>query len=335
MAVDYGSESPEILMEFLFYHEIVRGHSLKTVDEYFRDLRLLFRYLKHHWGIVPPDMQIDRISIKDIDLEFVQRIQLRELYDFLIYLDRDRGLAATSRARKVATIRSFFKFLTQKTHRLDRNPAEGLDSPKVKKALPKYLTLSESITLLESVSGKNRERDYCILTLFLNCALRISELIGLNLSDLHEDYIRVLGKGNKERIIFLNDACKEAIRAYLPIRGAQQPLDEKAVFISGQRKRISKSSVHLLVKKHLDAAGLDSSQYSAHKLRHTAATLMLQNGVNIRTLQVILGHEQLNTTQIYTHVDNERLRMAAAANPLANYSKSENRAKKPQNTPEK
>ena len=278
---------------------------------------------------------IDSISIKDVDLEFVRRIQLEDLYGYLFYLSRERGLAATSRARKVATIRSFYKYLTQKAHKLDSNPAEGLDTPKIKNALPKYLTLNESITLLESVSGQNQERDYCILMLFLNCGLRISELVDLNMADIREDYIRILGKGNKERIVFLNAACKEAIREYLPIREAQQPLDKKAVFISGQRNRISKSSVHLLVKKHLDEAGLDSSQYSAHKLRHTAATLMLQNGVNIRTLQEILGHEHLNTTQIYTHVDNERLRMAATANPLANMTKSKKCAKTPQNTPDK
>ena len=317
MSIDYRLEAPTVLCDFLSYHETVRAHSAKTIDEYYLDLRMIFRYLKRRKGLVPADMEFDEIPIRDIDLDFISKITLNDIYDYLAYLSRDRGLNSASRARKVSTIRSFFKYLTSKSHQLSFNPAEDLDTPKIMKSLPKYLSLDESIHLLESVQGRYQVRDYCILTLFLNCGLRISELVGLNIGDVHQDYIRVLGKGNKERIVFLNDACRSAIENYLPSREAQHPLDDKALFISSHRTRVSRGAVHLLVKKHLGEAGLDSSQYSAHKLRHTAATLMLQNGVDVRTLQEILGHDHLNTTQIYTHVDNADLRMAAQANPLA------------------
>ena len=223
---------------------------------------------------------------------------------------------ASTRARKAASIRSFYKYLTNKAKLLSENPLQDLDSPKTRKSLPRYLDLEGSIQLLESVDGPNQERDRCILTLFLNCGLRISELIGLNITDVRGDQLRVLGKGNKERILYLNDACMEEIQNYLTVRNAQTVIDRNALFLSNRRTRISKAAVEKLVKKYLLKAGLDSTQYSPHKLRHTAATLMLQNGVDVRTLQEVLGHEHLNTTQIYTHVDNENLRMAAKANPL-------------------
>ena len=315
--MDYRMDAPDILCDFLSYHESVRGHSQKTVDEYYLDLRTMFRYLKLRKGLVPDDTPFDEIPICDVDVNFISDITLSDIYDYLTFLSRERGLNTASRARKVSTIRSFFKYMTNKTHQLSFNPVEDLDPPKILKALPKYLSLDESLQLLNSVQGRYQERDYCILILFLNCGLRISELVSLNTTDIHDDHIRVLGKGNKERILFLNDACKDAIANYLPVREAMHPLDAKALFISSQRTRISKSAVHLLVKKHLSEAGLDSSQYSSHKLRHTAATLMLQNGVDVRTLQEILGHDHLNTTQIYTHVDNTDLRIAAQANPLS------------------
>ena len=316
MAIDYRADAPEVLCDFLSYHETVRGHSPKTIDEYYLDLRMMFRYLKLRKGLVH-DVEFNEISISDIDIQFISKITLNDIYDYLSYLSRDRGLNSASRARKVSTIRSFFKYLTSKSHQLSFNPVDDLDSPKIMKSLPKYLSLDESVQLLKSVQGRYQARDYCILMLFLNCGLRISELVGLNLGDVHNEYIRVLGKGNKVRVVFINDACRTAIESYLPVREAQHPLDPKALFLSSHRTRISRSAVHLLVKKHLGEAGLDSTQYSAHKLRHTAATLMLQNGVDVRTLQEVLGHEHLNTTQIYTHVDNADLRLAAQANPLA------------------
>ena len=202
-------------------------------------------------------------------------------------------------------------------HLLRENPVKDIDSPKLRKTLPKYLTLDESMQLLNSVDGKYQERDYCILTLFLNCGLRISELVGLNLRDIQQDALRVLGKGNKVRIIYLNEACQEALQAYLAVRRPISGRDADALFLSAQNERISRSTVHAMVKKRLAAAGINASEYSSHKLRHTAATLMLQNGVDVRAVQEVLGHDHLNTTEIYTHIDNDALRVAARANPLS------------------
>lgn len=324
--MDYRSQAPGILRDFLTYHETIQGHSKKTVDEYFLDLRTFFRYLKLEKNIVPRNSEFDQIPIDDISVDFLSSVSLTDVYSFMNFLSRDRGLGAPARARKISAIRSFYKYLTVKAKLIPENPMQDLDSPRLKKSLPRYLDLDQSIQLLESVQGVNQERDYCILTLFLNCGLRISELIGLNIKDIQGDQLRVLGKGNKERIVYLNDACQQAISDWLDVRSTRGTADPNALFISSQsRKRISKSAIEKLVKKYLSAAGLDSSQYSPHKLRHTAATLMLQNGVDVRTLQEVLGHDNLNTTQIYTHVDNDNLRTAAKANPLAKV--------KPKNTP--
>lgn len=267
--------------------------------------------------------------IDDVDLSLVHSITLSDVYDFMSFLSQDRSLTATSRARKVATIRSFYKYLTNKAKLLRENPVQDLDSPRLRKSLPRYLNLDESIELLDSVAGKNSSRDYCILTLFLNCGLRISELVGLNVTDVRGDQLRVLGKGNKERMLYLNEACQQALQDWITERSMLTLVDQKALFVTLQnRRRISRAAVHKLVKKHLLAAGLDSSQYSAHKLRHTAATLMLQNGVDVRTLQEVLGHDNLNTTQIYTHVDSDDLRTAARANPLAEYLEQRRKIKR-------
>ena len=326
--MDFRNDVPDIIKNFLIYHETIKGHSKKTVDEYYLDLRTFFRYIKIKRGLVPRDTEFDKISIQDVDLNLVKSVTLTDVYDFLSFLSRDKvknsrshdadyGLNSASRARKIATLRSFFKYLTVKAKLLDENPVQDLDSPKIVKSLPKYLSLDESKELLNSVDGANKERDYCILTLFLNLGLRISELVGLNLNDIHSDSIRVLGKGNKERLLYLNDACADAINNYLNVRKGVIAIDNRALFLSSRKTRISKSTVHALVKKHLQEAGIDSTKYSAHKLRHTAATLMLHNGVDVRTLQEMLGHENLNTTQIYTHVENENLREAAQLSPLS------------------
>lgn len=321
--LDYRLEAPALIRDFLVYHETIQGHSRRTVDEYYLDLRNFFRFIKHDRKLVSSDLPFNQISIDDIDIRLVESITLTDIYAYMNYLSRDRGLSNTSRARKVATIRSFYKYLTNKAKLLSVNPVQDLDPPRKKKSLPKYLDLEESVNLLESVDGKNSCRDYCILTLFLNCGLRISELVALNKTDVRENQLRVLGKGNKERVLYLNDACRQALDDWLVERDALTLVDQNALFVTLQnRRRITKAAVHKLVKKHLAAAGLDSTQYSSHKLRHTAATLMLQNGVDVRTLQEVLGHDHLNTTQIYTHVDNDDLRTAARANPLAKVKKS-------------
>ena len=326
--MDYRKDSPQILLDFLSYHETIKAHSQRTVDEYYLDLRNFFRYMKRARNAELHELPLDQIDIRDVDLAFVSSIRLTDIYDYLSYLSRDRlqhqnseisnkGLSPASRARKLATIRSFFNYLCNKRHLLEENPCKDVDPPKLMKTLPRYLTLDESISLLDSVDGENRERDYCILTLFLNCGLRISELIGLNLNDMQGDALRILGKGNKVRIVYLNQACKDALGQYLAVRRPISGRDREALFLSRNNRRISRSTVNLLVKKHLSAAGMDSTRYSSHKLRHTAATLMLQNGVDVKAVQEVLGHEHLNTTEIYTHIDNEALRVAAKANPLS------------------
>lgn len=330
--MDYRTEAPPILRNFLTYHETIQGHSRKTVDEYFLDLRTFFRYIKILKGRVPRTAELDDIPIDDVDLDLVRSVTLSDVYDYMNYLSRDRvkhpnaaapeyGLAAAARARKIASIRSFYKYLTNKAKLLAENPMQDLDSPRAKKSLPRYLDLEQSIHLLESVDGPNKERDYCILTLFLNCGLRISELVGLDLTDVQGEQLRVLGKGNKERILYLNDACQSAIADWLDVRGSAAGVHKNALFLTRNHTRVTKDGIHYMVKKRLLAAGLDASLYSSHKLRHTAATLMLQSGVDVRTLQEVLGHEHLNTTQIYTHVDNEDLRTAAKANPLSKVKK--------------
>lgn len=327
--MDYRSEAPGILRDFLSYHETIKGHSRRTVDEYYLDLRTFFRFLKLHRGLVPRSTELEEIPIGDVDLDFVRCVTLTEVYEYLSFLSRDRvrnqrsreaeyGLNAASRARKIASIRSFYKYLTVKAKLLRENPVQDLDSPKIPKTLPRYLSLEESRQLLSSIEGPNRERDYCIICIFLNCGLRISEIVGLNLSDIRQDNLRVFGKGGKERVVYLNDAVAAAINDYLPVRrgiSAQTP----ALFVSNRKQRMSRETVHAMVKKNLLRSGLDAEKYSSHKLRHTAATLMLQNGVDVRTLQELLGHEHLNTTQIYTHVDSAELRSAASANPLGHY----------------
>lgn len=326
--MDYREDSPEILLDFLSYHETIKAHSQRTVDEYYLDLRNFFRYLKWTRDPALQEQPMESVDVRDVDLTFVGSVTLTEIYAYMSYLSRDRvlhpnsdrsakGLNPTSRARKLATIRSFYGYLCNKVHRLDRNPVKDIDAPKLKKTLPRYLTLEESMALLDSVDGPNRERDYCILTLFLNCGLRISELIGLNRSDIQGEALHVLGKGNKVRIVYLNEACQAALEQYLAVRRPITGRDEDALFLSQQNRRISRSMVHALVKRHLLEAGLDSTHYSSHKLRHTAATLMLQNGVDVKAVQEVLGHEHLNTTEIYTHIDNEALRVAARANPLS------------------
>jgi len=291
--------------------------------------------------MVPRDTLYDTISIMGVDYDFIESVTISEVYEYLSFLARDRparpksrntnyGLSAASRARKTAVIRSYYKYLTLKSdkNRLTKNPVADLDAPRIRKTLPRFLSLEESTKLLDNVDGVNRERDFCILTIFLNCGLRISELANLDITDLREDSIRVLGKGNKERMVYINDACAEAINDYIQIRKIMTSKTERALFLSSRRARISTATIHSLVKKHLSAAGLDSTRYSSHKLRHTAATLMLKSGVDVRTLQELLGHEHLNTTQIYTHIENSSLRDAAMRSPLSGYKKGKKTEKK-------
>jgi site-specific recombinase XerD len=277
---------------------------------------------------MPIHSNLDDIDIRDIDLAFISKIKTTDILDFLSYLASDRvqnpnspapdyGIAPSSRARKLSAIKSFYKYLTVRTKLLSENPVAELEYPKLRKSLPKYLNLEQSSRLLQAVSGQHQERDYAILMLFLNCGIRRSELVGLNVTDVYEDRIRVVGKGNKERIVYLGGACRKAIDAYMPVRNKLVLTDNRALFGSQKNNRISVDAVHALVKKAFLKAGLDATQFSAHKLRHTAATMMLSSGVDVKTVQEVLGHENLNTTQIYTHIESTELKIAAEANPIS------------------
>lgn len=322
------TDCPTILRDFLTYHETIKGQSAKTISEYYLDLRMFLRFIKLMRGDMPLNTQLENIDIRDIDLDFVRTITTSDIFEFLSYLANDRvvnpdsaapdyGISPSARARKLSAIKSFYKYLTVRTKQLSENPVADLEYPKLRKSLPKYLTLEQSAALLQAVSGPNEKRDYAILMLFLNCGIRRSELVNLNIMDVYADRIRVLGKGNKERFVYFGSSCRKAIDAYMEERSQKVLSDNRALFGSRDSNRISVTAVHRLVKKALLQAGLDSTQYSAHKLRHTAATMMLSGGVDVKTVQEVLGHENLNTTQIYTHIENTELKIAADANPLS------------------
>ncbi len=327
-------DCPMILRDFLIYHETIKGQSPRTIEEYYLDLRMFLRFIKLMRSEMPVRTALEDIDIRDVDLAFIAKITTSDIFDFLSYLANDRainpdspapdyGISPTARARKLSALKSFYKYLTIRTKQLQDNPVEDLEYPKLRKSLPKYLTFEQSSALLRAVSGPNEKRDYAILMLFLNCGIRRSELVGLNITDVYEDRIRVVGKGNKERFVYFGAACRKAIDAYLPIRNKQILTDNKALFGSRNGNRISTDAVHALVKKALLQAGLDATQFSAHKLRHTAATMMLSGGVDVKTVQEVLGHENLNTTQIYTHIESTELKIAAEANPLSKLDFSE------------
>lgn len=328
------SDCPAVLRDFLTYHETIKGQSQLTISEYYLDLRMFLRFMKLMRSDMPIHTRLDDIDIKDINLAFIRDITTSDIFDFLSYLANDRnpepdsaapeyGVSASTRARKLSAIKSFYKYLTVRTKQLEENPVADLEYPKLRKSLPKYLTMEQSSALLQSVSGQNQVRDYAILMLFLNCGIRRSEMVGLNISDVYEDRIRVVGKGNKERIVYFGTPCRKALDAYLIERNKVVLTDNRALFGSRNGNRISTDAVHRLVKKALKQAGLDSTQFSAHKLRHTAATMMLSGGVDVKTVQEVLGHENLNTTQIYTHIENTELKIAAEANPLSKLDFSE------------
>lgn len=322
MKLEILSSCPAFLRDFLTYNETIKGKSSRSVEGYYIDLRTFFRYLLLVRGKAPKDTEFSKIDINTADIELIRSVTISDLYAFMVYCKEELKNNTATRARKTSTLRIFFKYMSVQTHQIQTNPAELLESPKVKQSLPKHLTLENSLELLNSVDGANERRDYCILTLFLNCGLRLSELCGLNISDISSDGIMtVTGKGNKERAVYLNDSCLSAVKAYLAVRPNEGIVatDRNALFISRNHRRISPKTVQHIVKTYLKKAGLGGMGFSTHKLRHTAATLMYQHGnVDIRVLKDILGHANLGTTQIYTHVSDAQIKRAVDANPLSN-----------------
>ena len=310
---------PVLACEYLRYIDVMKNRSQKTVFEYAINLREFISFILVDKNICSSD----NINMSICDDLFFKSVTLDDAYKYLSYCKNDKNNSPTTRARKVVAIRQFFKYLADNKRILEYNPMKMLDSPKTKKALPKYLSLEQSINLLESVDGKNKERDYAILTIFLNCGLRLSELVALNYNDIKSDNsMRVLGKGNKERIVYLNSACIDAIKAYMNVRPKDGVIDKNALFLSSRLKRISPKTVQYIVKNFLEKSGMGDMGMSVHKLRHTAATLMYQYGdADVLVLKDILGHENLSTTEIYTHIVDEQKRTAVENNPLSKIKK--------------
>lgn len=322
-----ADQNPEYVNSFLDYSLTILNKSPNSVKEYNYDLTMFLRYIKIQYHLTN-ETDFKSITIKDIPLDVIKQITSQDIMSFLSFMALNLKAKAATRARKISTIRIFFSYLSQKAKIIENNPAQNIETPKKEKRMPRYLTLDDSKKLLSVTmdeNDENKERDYAIITIFLNCGLRLSELVGINISDINFDdcKLNVIGKGNKERTIYLNKACMNAIRAYLDVRPkvaikVDDKNSQKALFLSKRHERISNRTVQYIVDKELRKAGLDTSKYSTHKLRHTAATLMYQYGnVDIRALQELLGHESIATTEIYTHVNNEQVRNAIESNPLA------------------
>ncbi len=318
--VDF-TDAPEVIQSYLAYKGAVQNRSKNTIFQYYHDLRSMFRYtLKKRYPDKYKNIDYSEIKFSDATDQDILSVTSKEIYDYLLYI-HSKDLKGTSRARKLCALRSLYKYLL-KNALIKADPTRNIESPKLNKALPKFLTLDESVALLNSISGKNKIRDFAIITIFLNCGLRVSELCGINISDIDSEItsLHVTGKGNKERVVYLNDACRNAIKEYLKIRPKDAKYDDKdALFISRNRNRISVQTVQWLIYKHLKSADLGSKHMSVHKLRHTAATLMYTYGkTDVRILKDVLGHENIATTEIYTHVNNEQMKNAIEDNPLNN-----------------
>lgn len=339
-------DAPRLIKDFIFYEQIVKGRSELTVKNYYNDLRTFFRFYKIQNGRADSDPDaFSKIEISDITEQDICSVGLDTAQQYLIYMKDVRKNEQKARYRKGVSLRQFYKFLTNNKHLFEVSPMANLELPSPKPALPKYLTYEQALEMLTHIDSPDQKRDYCIVVFFLNCGMRLSELVGINLKDIRkttasngsEIYsLKVLGKGNKERIVYLNDACVNAYFDYLApdesdpdIRLAAGCRDMSAqtdaLFISRRRIRISNRRVQQIVEDCFKSCGLDNMGLSVHKLRHTAATLMYQNGVDVRVLKDVLGHENLNTTQIYTHVSNSQMEEAMKNNPLSNV-----KPKKPQ-----
>lgn len=314
-----NNSNPEFLNEYLIHIKIVQLLAQRTIEEYYTDIRLFLRYI--HESNLNSGKDIEDIDISDMTVEELQKISVSDIYNFIFYASDERLNKDRARYRKISSLRSFFKYLEKVAHIIKENPTKDLDVPTPKSSLPKFLSLNESMRLLETADSADSKRDYCIITLFLNCGMRLSELVGINIKDIdfYENRLKVLGKRSKERMVYLNAACVDALQKYLAIRmNNPKAADEPALFISNQNRRISKRRVQQIVEDTIRKAELDGKGITTHKLRHTAATLMYQYGdADVLTLKELLGHASISTTEIYTHLNDENVRNAVESNPLS------------------
>lgn len=320
---DYMKNHSQLVRNFLSHKLTIEGKSPLTVKEYAYDLQTFFRYIVKQKTASP--LPLDEIVISQVDIQLIKSIELTDIYEYLMYLSKEKGNGVKARARKLSCIKSFYKYLHIKVHLLEKDIAKDLEMPKTPKNLPRYLELKEAQTLLNAVGGKTKERDYLMLMILLNCGLRVSELQNIQLNDIRSDTLTVTGKGNKERQLFLNEATKKALQDYLKVRPKNQ---YNALLLSSRGTPISVAGIQYTIKNLIRKAGLDATKLSTHKLRHTAATLMYKHGkVDIKTLQRVLGHEHLNTTEIYTHTDDTMVKEAIDHNPLSRFERQEDKNK--------
>ena len=313
--------SSNLVDDFLDYMKSTKGSSDNTVKEYYYDLRVFVRFIKKRKNLVDESIDFNDIAIEDISPEVLESVTKQDIYAYNAFLERERKISNRSKFRKISSVRSFYNYLYAKIEVIKKNPIIDIDMPKIEKTLPVYLTLDQSLNLLKTIEKSKikslyKKRDYAIVTLFLNCGMRLSELSAINISHLKDDNtLKVIGKGNKERTIYLNEASVYAINEYLKLR---PQIKDDALFLSMREQRMSNRSIQHMIEKHMKNSGLDTNKYSVHKLRHTAATLLYQYGnADIRSLQEILGHESVNTTEIYTHVNKKSLKKLVESNPLS------------------
>ena len=317
-------QAPEPLRSFLIYIENIKGRSKSTANEYFYDIRNFYRFLKLRKAENLSFEDFNLILIDDVNINDLKVVDLNVIYEYINFLSTVRNNDTRSKARKISSLKSFFKYLYTKGL-LSENPLATLENIKIGKTVPRYFTIDDSLALLRGIEGEHAERDYCIITLFLNCGMRLAELVGIDITDVRNDRLTIVGKGNKERSVYLNQSCLDAIKQYLPVRNSMTvtDADKDALFVSRNGRRITRRRVQQIVEENVKKIGLDPRKFTTHKLRHTAATLMYQAGVDVRALQEILGHEHLSTTEIYTHADNEDIREAMESNPLSWVRKDE------------
>lgn len=317
------NDCPPYLRDFLTYIRVVLNHTERTQDSYYQDIKTFLRYIKIRNGLVDPKTPFGDITISDVPISYMESFTLMGAYDYMNYLISDRSNSNSTRARRTTSLRKFFEYLATKALLIPKNPLEHLEHPKKPDVLPKYLNLEQALTLLKEIDSKNKERDFCIITLFLNCGMRLSELVGLNIADYSESMrtLRLFGKGQKERIVYLNDACIKALNDYLAVR-PKSVTEKNAIFISNhgsKQTRLTQRRVEYIVEDQLKRAGLGNLGLSVHKLRHTAATIMYQySGADTLVLKDILGHKSVATTQIYTHLSDKDRQSAVENSPLKN-----------------